>query len=313
MTQLRAAEYPRPNHTLVHISDTHFLSPGEPIRDVADAKERLTELLDDLVATNVWPEAMIFTGDLADRGEGGAYKQLREVVEPVAERIGAQVIWVMGNHDNRINLRTALLDAPADDSPYDRVFMLGGLRIIVLDSSVPGHSWGEIEPSQYDWLRDVLAEPAPEGSILALHHPPIPCVQDYPVTVELRDQPPLAALLAGSDVRTIIAGHLHYSSFATFAGIPVSVAAATCYTQDLMTPDRGTRDQDSAQSFNLVHVYHSTILHSVAHRSRGAAKEGWVDGPEAARLLRERGVYIPDAPDRPAVDVLSPTGQAAKS
>ena len=43
-------------------------------------------------------------------------------------------------------------------------------------------------------------------------------------------------MLAGSDVRAILAGHLHYSMSGTFAGIPVSVASASCYTMDVALP-----------------------------------------------------------------------------
>lgn len=299
MSALRAAEHPRANHTLVHLSDTHFVPPGQLLSGVAPVREHLEGLLEDLVATNLRPEALIFTGDLADRGEASAYRQLRELVEPLAEQLGAELIWVMGNHDDRATLRTELLDADADDAPYDRVVMLDGLRIIVLDSSVPRESYGEIRPAQHAWLREVLSEPAPEGTILALHHPPIPCVQDLAVTVELRDQAALAETLAGGDVRAIIGGHLHYSTSATFEGIPVSVASATCYTQDLQTPDRGTRGRDGAQAFNLVHVYDSTIMHSVVPQGGGASVSRHVDGPTTARMLAEQGLYIPDAPVQP--------------
>ena len=45
-------------------------------------------------------------------------------------------------------------------------------------------------------------------------------------------------------------------------GIPVSVAAATCYTQDLQTPYPGVRAQNGGQSYNLVHIYPDTAVHS---------------------------------------------------
>ncbi len=297
MTDLRPAEYPHPRHFLVHISDTHFASPGQLVGDVVDAGERLSELLAGLEGTGVRPEAIIFTGDLADRGEAAAYRSLRAVVEPVAARIGARVIWVMGNHDDRTLFRTDLLDAMTSDEPYDHVVMLGGLRIIVLDTSVPGWHHGEIEPSQLQWLRTVLATPTPEGSLLALHHPPVPCMQDLAVTVELRDQAALAAVLHGSDVRAILGGHMHYSTAATFAGIPVSVAASSCYTQDLLTPGRGTRGRDGAQGFNLVHVYENTVTHSVVPIGRYPTVGRHVDAEETARLLAAAGLYIPGPDD----------------
>ena len=127
----------------------------------------------------------------------------------------------------------------------------------MLDSTVPGHHYGEVDAEQLDWLRDVLATPAPHGTLLAMHHPPVPSVLDLAALVELRDQAGLAEVLEGSDVRSILAGHLHYSSTATFAGVPVSVASATCYTQDLNVPVGGTRGRDGARAFNLVHVYPS--------------------------------------------------------
>jgi 3',5'-cyclic-AMP phosphodiesterase len=99
-----------------------------------------------------------------------------------------------------------------------------------------------------------------------MHHPPVPSLLDLAVKVELQDQQQLAAVLAGSEVRTVLAGHLHYSTTAMFAGIPVSVASATCYTQDLVVQSGAMRSRDGAQAVNLVHVYPNTIVHSVVPR-----------------------------------------------
>ena len=173
----------------------------------------------------------------------------------------------MGNHDDRAALREHLLHEAPTMAPMDRVHDIAGLRVIVLDTSVPGHHHGEIAPEQLQWLAAQLAEPAPFGTILAMHHPPIPSVQDLAVMVELRDQAPVAEVLRGTDVRSILAGHLHYSTTATFAGIPVSVASASCYTQDLLTA--GTRGRDGAQAFNLVHCYPETLVHTVIPLAAG--------------------------------------------
>jgi 3',5'-cyclic AMP phosphodiesterase CpdA len=112
-------------------------------------------------------------------------------------------------------------------------------------------------------LQGVLAAPAPLGTILAMHHPPLPSHVPLFDILELRDQPRLARAIAGTDVRAILAGHLHYSTSGTFAGIPVSVSAATCYTMDLARPAAEVNGMDAGQSFHLVHVYDDTITHSV--------------------------------------------------
>lgn len=291
---IRVAEYPRPDHFLLHLSDTHLLSPGRRLYDRVDSERHLRELFAEVERSNGRPEAIIFTGDLADKGEPAAYDRLRSIVEPAAARLGARVIWVMGNHDERAPFRASLLGEMPTNNPVDRVYDVSGLRIIVLDSSVPGHHFGEVTPSQLDWLAEELSTAAPHGTIVAMHHPPLPSVLDLAAIVELRNQASLREVLEGSDVRSILAGHLHYSSSGTFAGIPVSVASATCYTQDLTVPIGGTRGRDGARAFNLVHVYSDTVLHSVVPLGEYATLD-YVDATETRRRLAASDVVIADA------------------
>lgn len=298
-----SAEYPNPERILLHISDTHLRAHGSRLFDLVDASERLARALAAIEASGIRPDAVVFTGDLADLGEPGAYAELRALVDPFAARIGARVFWVMGNHDDRDVFRRALLDEPGGAAPVDAVAELDGLRVVTLDSTVPGHHHGELTDAQLAWLSDVLATPAPLGTILAMHHPPVPSVLPLAASVELRGQRRLAAVLRGTDVRAIIAGHLHYSTFATFAGIPVSVASSTCYAQDLTVPTGGTRPQDGAQAFNLVHLFDDTIVHSVVPVDVPRTLEH-IDAAEAQRRLALAGVgpfsaVRTDAPTEP--------------
>ena len=267
----------------------------DPLYGVVDSEARLIQLFDEVRASGARPEAVIFTGDLADKGDPEAYVKLRAIVEPACEDMGAQVIWAMGNHDNRANFREGLLDQPGNDAPVDNSYFIDGLRVITLDTSVPGFHHGELSASQLDWLARELETPAPDGTILALHHPPVPSVLDLSVLVELRDQTSLEAVIRNSDVRTILGGHLHYSTTATFAGVPVSVASASCYTQDLNVPVGGTRGQDGGQAFNLVHVYEHTIVHSVVPLGSTTTVGEHVSAEETARRLAAAGVRIPES------------------
>lgn len=287
------AEHPRPRHFILHLSDTHLLAGPDPLYGAVDSRAKLISLFERLAEAERKPEAIVFTGDLTDKGEPEAYDELRSIVEPAAEQMGAKVIWVMGNHDKRQHFKERLLDEAPDMAPMDRVYEVNGLRIVTLDSTVPGYHHGELSDSQLSWLRSVLRNPAPEGTILALHHPPVPSVQDLTVLVELRHQRDLAAALEGTDVRAVIAGHLHYSTFTTFAGIPVSVASATCYTQDLATP--GTRGQDAAQGFNMIHVYEDSVVHSVVPLEESETVGERVDEAETRRRLEAAGRRILDA------------------
>lgn len=256
-------QYPPPEQVIVHLSDTHFVADGGPLMGKVDADSHLAEALRGLVASGIRPSAIVVTGDVADTGAPSGYARVRGLLEPVAAELGTRIVWVMGNHDHRENFRPGLLDEEPSDAPVDGVFDLDGLRLVVLDSSVPGHHYGELTDAQLGWLAGVLDTPAPRGTILALHHPPVPLPVVLSQLIELREQQRLEAVLAGSDVRAIIAGHLHYSTWSMFAGIPVSVAAATCYTMDLLHPSPSIRGQDGGQAFNLIHVYDDRIVHSV--------------------------------------------------
>lgn len=261
MTQL--GQHPAPSHVIAHISDTHFLAEGRKLYGEVATERNLEQALRQLERSDIRPEALVFTGDLADLGEPDAYRRLRAIVEPVAQRLGAQLIWVMGNHDERLQYSRELFDDAGSEAPQDRVYDLRGLRIISLDSSVPGYHHGALSEQQLDWLAGVLATPAPHGTLITLHHPPIPTPLLWAMELlELHGQQRFAEVIAGTDVRGILAGHLHYSTHSTFAGVPVSVAAATCYTLDLTAKDRQLSGVNSGQSFSIVHAYADRLVHS---------------------------------------------------
>jgi 3',5'-cyclic AMP phosphodiesterase CpdA len=97
-----------------------------------------------------------------------------------------------------------------------------------------------------------------------MHHPPLEVHNPFVRLIGLDERDRLAEVIAGTDVRTVLAGHLHYSTFGQFAGVPVGVASATCYTVD-MGADKAflLSAVDGAQSINLVHVYEHDIVHSI--------------------------------------------------
>lgn len=293
---MRFAEYPRPRHVLAHLSDTHLRHPADPlVRGVVDPRAPLGDLLAGLARSGHDPEALILTGDLSDDGTPESYAELRDLVLPIAEALSARVIWVNGNHDDRAAFAEHLLGQEPSDAPLNQVHRLGGLRVICLDTNVPGEACGRIPAESLGWLAAQLATPAPEGTVLAMHHAPLPVVQDLAASWELIDQQPLARVLAGSDVRVILAGHFHQSSFGTFAGVPVVAATSTCYTQDLFT-GRGMRGQAGGWGFNLVTVRESTIMSTVVSTGLHPTVIPHRSAEESARSLGRRGVSMRDQP-----------------
>ncbi|WP_295101778.1 metallophosphoesterase [uncultured Microbacterium sp.] len=251
------------SHVVIHVSDPHFLAGGARLGGRYDVESNFARTLEAIRAVHPHPSAIVITGDLADLGEPDAYRRLRRAVEPVAQELGTTVVWVAGNHDERPALREGLLDLPATEEPVTGEWDLDGLRLIALDTSVPGWHHGDLDPGQLSWLAEILKQPAPHGTLLAMHHPPLPSHLPLFDILELRHQDELAEVIRDTDVRGILAGHLHYSSHGTFAGVPVSVSSATCYTMNVARPAADVNGMDAAQAFQIVHVRPETITHTV--------------------------------------------------
>jgi 3',5'-cyclic-AMP phosphodiesterase len=263
MEALRLGRYPAAKRVIAHVSDTHLLEGGAPLGGVADTVTALERTTTQLARLGDALDAVVVTGDVTDLGQADAYHLVRTAFEPVAEATGAQLVWVMGNHDERPAFRAGLLDEPPSDDPVHRVARIGGLRIVVVDTSVPGYHHGAIDAESLAWLDAVLAEPAPEGTVLAMHHAPIATPLSLMDVLELRGQDELADVVRGRDVRLILGGHLHYATNGMFAGIPVSVAGATAYTMDLSAAPGELVGIDGGRSFTLVHLYDDSLVTSV--------------------------------------------------
>ena len=119
------SQHPPADHLVVHLSDTHLLGSGRQLFDRIDSVTPIRSLMERLVASELPIDALVFTGDLADRAEADAYLRLRDLVEPWATQLGAELVWVMGNHDEREPFTEILWREEPTMEPRDRVVMLG--------------------------------------------------------------------------------------------------------------------------------------------------------------------------------------------
>jgi 3',5'-cyclic-AMP phosphodiesterase len=248
--------------TIVQLSDLHLtvdgtLSPGFRPGD------NLRSGLAALAEAHLRPDMFVLTGDLADGGDPACYEELVSVMGEPARTTGAQVVYVPGNHDDRAAMRACLLDEAASDLPINQVHRCGGLRVVSIDSSVPGEEFGALTDETVAFLREVLASSAPQGTVLAVHHPPIPSPIEPMSVIGLRNPGALAEAIAGSDVRLIICGHNHHETMGTLGPVPVWVSPSTAYRADVRNRDVFSKLPGSALSQIIVDDGNATV--SVIH------------------------------------------------
>jgi 3',5'-cyclic AMP phosphodiesterase CpdA len=251
-----------PSYVIAHLSDTHLTAPGvryNPVLDADAAVDRAAAVLRAAQADGRRLDAVVLSGDLTDSGHPDAYRRLRAAIEP----LGCPAIYATGNHDVRAEFHRSLLGRD-DAGPVLQVHRIGGLRVVVLDSSIPGAGQGRLTGEHLAELSIELAEPAPDGSIVVLHHaplpPPSPLLSYF--ALESASRHALARAVAGTDVRLVLAGHHHLAQSGVLGTVPVAVAASTAIRTDPLGPAGHERTWASG-AFNLVQVYPDTVTVSV--------------------------------------------------
>jgi len=150
------------------------------------------------------------------------------------------------------------------DAPQDTVTKVRGLRIIAIDTAVPGYHHGGLSDDQYAWLTRELEDPAEHGTVLVMHHAPITYRSPVMQLLDFDDVDRLRAVVEGTDVRAILSGHLHVTSFGTLGPVPVLVAGGVSYVDDVGAPRELLMGVDGPQSWNLVEVHADQVVGTVA-------------------------------------------------
>jgi len=172
-------------------------------------------------------------------------------------------VFATGNHDIRTEFHRQLLHRNATE-PILQVYEVRGLRIVVLDSTIPGAGHGRLEAGHLAALTEELRRSAAAGTVLVLHHAPVPPpspLLSY-FALETASRRALAEVIAGTDVRLILAGHHHIARSAMLGDVPVAVAGSTAIRTDPLAA-AGHERTWAGGSINLVELYPETAVVSV--------------------------------------------------
>jgi 3',5'-cyclic-AMP phosphodiesterase len=266
------------SHRILHLSDTHATATGFD-GDGVDALASLDQILRDCRHLTGL-DLIVVSGDIADDGSAQGCALVRDRIARFAAGRGIPHVYTTGNHDRRPGFTAALGTGHRDardaetgalldglDDERAAVSMVNGLRVITLDSLVPGSGHGVVSRAQLRALAGILHDPAPAGTILALHHPPV-YTASSPWTIEagLRNRDELAATMAGTDVVAVLCGHFHLQLTGRLGAATVWATPGVVTRIDLTAPPNVVRAVHGASatvvdlggpfspSFHLVHA-----------------------------------------------------------
>ena len=259
---------------ILHLSDTHLDWSGGPDADGADGTSALRCLLAELGHLHDL-DAVVVTGDVADDGSREAYARAHGLLSGYAGQRGADVFYTTGNHDDRTTFADVLgsghiqPEAVYEGAAGERAgaSTVDGWRLITLDTLVPGKGYGRLDRGQLDWLRELLVNPAPSGTVLAFHHPPVALDVDVQRALGLQNSEELAEIIRGTDVQLILNGHFHLQILARLEQATVWVTPGVVSRIDL-TARPGTERAVHGPSASLVHLGapHGPLIHTLHAR-----------------------------------------------
>jgi 3',5'-cyclic AMP phosphodiesterase CpdA len=269
---------------ILHLSDTHLFGDDTlhyGMVDTLAATRRVLEHAGRMRDVDI----VVASGDLSDDGSPASYAILRDAIEPWATERGAEVLYAMGNHDNRDAFEAVL-------GSRQRTVELRGFRLISLDTSVPGAGYGSLDDESLGWLAAELAAPAAHGTIVVAHHPPVPAGTALLAALELQNSNVLLQACAGAGVRAILSGHYHHALASEGAGIPVIVAPGIANTTDPLAP-RGRERATMGAGFAVIEVpeqgpVRTVFVHAPAEDDGREVFD--LDEDEVARIAAQAGV-----------------------
>jgi 3',5'-cyclic AMP phosphodiesterase CpdA len=215
---------------LAQITDLHIKRPGALAYRKVDTAPYLARCVARLNALVPRPDAVLVTGDLVDLGAEEEYRHLAQLLAPLE----LPVYLMVGNHDDRAALR-AVFDAPYlhDGGAFVQYAVdVGAVRVIALDSQVPGESAGTLCDARLDWLARQLDAARGRPVIVALHHPPFATGIGHMdrLGLDAHASARLAQLIVPHpNVERVLCGHLHRAIHARFAGTIASTTSSTAH------------------------------------------------------------------------------------
>ena len=209
--------------------------------ELVDTSACLAATVKHLVALDPAPDVVLATGDLTDEGTRTEYSLLADLLAPIADRL----LPLPGNHDDGPLFRSTFADRLPDstaDGHCSYVVDEHAVRLVGLDTSLPGRHDGRFDDAHEEWLDSTLAARPDRPTLVFTHFPPFTSGITFMDVSGLAGAERMRAVIATHpQVRLLVAGHLHRTVQTTVGSTLISVCPSTGNQLGLdLHPDRGS-------------------------------------------------------------------------
>ena len=209
---------------IAQLSDCHIAGPGKKAYSVAPTAENLARCVDHINRNSPSVDLVLITGDITYSGDIEEMERAARLLD----RLQCPFYIVPGNHDLRSTLWTVFGGRACpemNDGFFNYVVEGREIRLIALDSTVPGEPGGEICSIRAKWLDEKLGEKSRQPTLLFMHHPPV----KFGVLETDEDGFAGSGLLGEvldkySNILRILCGHIHLASHGDWRGKIITTA-----------------------------------------------------------------------------------------
>jgi len=202
---------------IAQITDTHIRVPGRLAYRMVDTAPMLETCVQALLELDPQPDIVVHTGDLVDFGLPEEYARFKEIVAPLKVPIFA----IPGNHDERDAMRLAFSASGylPKQGFLNYAIELGSLRLVALDTIVPGQGGGALCAERLAWLDATLAEKPDTPTLVLMHHPPFLTGIAHMDRIGLEGRAGFSEIMQRHvQVQAVLCGHVHRPTFAQVGG-----------------------------------------------------------------------------------------------
>ena len=226
---------------IAQLTDLHVRPHGQPANRVAETNmfvERAFRAAADFAPR---PDVILLTGDLTECGLDAEYANLARLIRRFLPA-SIPLFVIPGNHDRREKLRESLAHLPhvtADPDYVQYAVEDFPVRIVMLDTLVPGAGHGELRPEQLQWLDRTLARVPGKPTLIGMHHPPFACGIAHMDRIRLQNAGAFVEVIARhKQVERIVCGHHHRAITAKVAQAIASISPSVAHQVEMsLHPD----------------------------------------------------------------------------
>lgn len=204
---------------IAHLTDLHVRPRGLPAYRVVETNTLTERAFRTVAAMRPAPDAVILSGDLTDCGLAEEYDVLADLIRT---HLPMPVYAIPGNHDRRDAMRAGLGHLPGVVEHPDFIQYTVEdfpVRLVMLDSVIPGYGHGELCAARLSYLEETLAREPAKPTVVVIHHPPIAAGIRHMDEINLRNADAFGAIIARNpQVERVLCGHYHRPIVARFAG-----------------------------------------------------------------------------------------------